>query len=914
MTTTNEFQSLLENNNPFENHLFVKQHDIWEPVFSDLSGLNSAGSDEILRLMHRFTSEKNTRGITITAEKGLGKSHFIRRIRHKLQQENGGFFVYMNEFTNLEKVKDEFFQSLTYSLKQDGSSRFTQWQTLATAMLNTACNKKFSVEDLVEKVVPQQVLKCRKMNRSPHTWIAIICSQISQSKPHLNNSALITAILWTLSRPHQRYVNNWLSGKEIENDHAMGLGLPLSILEGRQDSFFAIAREILELMNEYAPVLICFDELDSLAESGDPSLKPRVVSSLAKDIINNLKCGVVLTTMYPQTWIKHVKTMPQAEAVIDRIGQEIINLEYLNTKNIVEFIQVWLKDFYLSHSKTPPSPIYPFRESELVLIGEAKPTLREALNECKKLFKKKVISVTTKDPVKLAYDEELQAVECSIGEYMESKGIIDHALFLGFSSLVGQTVNGVEIRKVEYTNPESPSDRGYVNWTLHVKEGNLHTIGVSVIQEDGGNSLTASLKRLVDYKKFNISRGCLVRSKMLNNHSKTANELVHQLIFVLKGEWVWLEEYHIKSLIALALVDERKEDYGLTREQIISFIRQSSIASNNPLLAEILSKPSGRYPKNSTVVDVISRPKVEVNDPTSQVIDPNDTSWISTIETLGDRSMETTTGIKNSYEAGTDFELVIRRAMQFLGFTIKTEHRGGAGGLDFYCSEPFQLVGECKSGRSIPSGTVEQLMKLGGMHIGTDDVFKNAKKLIIGPGEPTQDVLKAAQNWRVSIMSAKAFQTLVMAFEKYPGAVTAIDFVDYLVPGIIDKKVDQFIEQKIMPPMRKRLKVLEFLKSHLQLKSVNFISTVDLWDAYRQSYPLDTLTQNDFHFMLIELSSPLTRYVRREPGNSWLSDRFYFLRDLMVCDRPSVIARLKADLTHITINQPNSQHSIQEIV
>jgi hypothetical protein len=881
-TSSAELQNILENNNPFENHLFVKQHDIWEPVFLDLPRLNSVGSDEILRLMHRFKSEANTRGITITAEKGLGKSHFIRRIRQNLQQENGGFFVYMNEFTNLEKVKDEFFQALAYSMKQDGSSRFTQWQILATAMLNEACNQNFSVETLVEKIVPRQISECLKADRPPHTWIFSMCSRISQSKPQFNNSALIMAILWTLSLPHQKYVKDWLSGKEIEHDHAMGLSLPLSILEGRQDNFFMIAREILDLINEYAPILICFDELDSLTESGDPGLKPRIVSSLAKDIINNLKCGVVLTTMYPQTWVKHIKTMPQAEAVIDRIGQEIIDLEYLNTKNIVDFIEVWLKNFYLGHGTTPPSPIYPFRESELVLIGEERPTLREALSECKKLFKKKVIGGTSKDPVKLAYDEELRAVESSISEYMERKDIIDHALFLGFSSLVGQTVNGVEVRKIEHTNPKSPSDRGYINWTLLVKDGNLHKIGVSVIQEDGGNSLTASLKRLVDYEKFEISRGCLVRSKKLSGHAKTANGLVRQLIFDQKGEWVWLEEDHIKPLIALALIDDRKEDYVLTRDQIISFIRQNSIASNSPLLAEVLSKPSSKLPKNATISDVISKPSLEIDDPILQIVDPNDTRWISTIETLGDRSIETATGIKNSYEAGTAFELVVRKAMKFLGFTIQTEHRGGAGGLDFYCSEPFQLVGECKSGHSIPSGTVEQLIKLGGMHIGTDDVFKNSKKLIVGPGKPTTDVLTAAQNWRVSIITAKAFQALVMAFEKYPGAVTVVDFVDYLVPGIIDEKVDQFIKEKITAPMCKRLKVLRYLKSHLQAKNVDFVSTVDLWDAYRQSYPLDTITQNDFHLMLIELSSPLTRYVRREPGNSWLSDCFYFLRDLVI--------------------------------
>jgi hypothetical protein len=80
--------------------------------------------------------------------------------------------------------------------------------------------------------------------------------------------------------------------------------------------------------------------------------------------------------------------------------------------------------------------------------------------------------------------------------------------------------------------------------------------------------------------------------------------------------------------------------------------------------------------------------------------------------TLGDRSIECDQG-KSHYQAGTDFENITKKALEFLGFTIADEHRGGAGGLDLYCSAPYPLVGECKAGKSIPTDTVEQLINLG---------------------------------------------------------------------------------------------------------------------------------------------------------------------------------------------------------
>ncbi|MGA1101901.1 MAG: hypothetical protein ACO3VB_09055, partial [Opitutales bacterium] len=154
----------------------------------------------------------------------------------------------------------------------------------------------------------------------------------------------------------------------------------------------------------------------------------------------------------------------------------------------------------------------------------------------------------------------------------------------------------------------------------------------------------------------------------------------------------------------------------------------------------------------------------------AQIFGEQSESWIDTITILGDRSIEEETGKKSHYQAGTDFENVTRRSLEFLGFTIEEAYRGGAGGLDFYCSHPFPLVGECKSGSKIPSDTTEQLIKLGGMKLEPED-FKVAAKLIIGPGKPTPDVIQASEKWKVSIMKPETLQQLAELQAQYPGAI-----------------------------------------------------------------------------------------------------------------------------------------------
>jgi len=258
--------------------------------------------------------------------------------------------------------------------------------------------------------------------------------------------------------------------------------------------------------------------------------------------------------------------------------------------------------------------------------------------------------------------------------------------------------------------------------------------------------------------------------------------------------------------------------------------------------------------------------------------DPN-LAWINDIAKLGDRSIELEEK-KSNYQAGTDFENIARQSLEFLGFKVENAYKGGAGGLDLFCSKPYPIVCECKAGRLIPSGTVEELIKLGGMHLGADQ-FLDSAKLVIGPGNPSADILKAAQKWKVSIINAMTLQKLVELKAKYPGAINLVELQKYLEPGQIDYKIDEYID-KAETQINLRSHIIQLVKNYLQNSGVDSASVDALHGAYFGSHPPQPLKTLEMHEILIELSSPLTGYLGREKGDNWRSDRFYYLRDLTI--------------------------------
>jgi hypothetical protein len=258
-------------------------------------------------------------------------------------------------------------------------------------------------------------------------------------------------------------------------------------------------------------------------------------------------------------------------------------------------------------------------------------------------------------------------------------------------------------------------------------------------------------------------------------------------------------------------------------------------------------------------------------------------AWINNIAALGDRSIEQDEK-KTNYQAGTDFENVVRDSLELLGFTIDYAHKGGAGGLDLFCSKPYPLFGECKAGRKIPNDTAVQLLNLGMLR--RPDLFNQAAKLIIGPGEPTTQLQDAAKIQGMAIIKPETLQKLVKLQSNHRNSVDLFKLKEYLKAGPSDEEVEKYIDQ-IYTEMSLRSQMITAIKELSEQDNETSKAThpsftvIEIRVHYNVTHN-PKLTDEVVHDLLIELSSPLTGYLGRIKGSDWKSDRFYFLRDLPI--------------------------------
>ncbi|WP_016950188.1 P-loop NTPase fold protein [Anabaena sp. PCC 7108] len=598
--------AVINSHNPFINAGIVKEQDVWGKGVPDVPTLNAHASNQVFKAIEFVrksqSSQDKVTSIAITAQQGVGKTHLLSRIRHELEKVGGALFVYAsaNNYTDLNLVKYQFQQTLADSLSKTGSQKVMQWQEVAAAMANEGRENATTPAELVKRFDNAYKKNKNLMN----TLQRQVIKNKSDADPYI-----IRAILWTLSETQSPFAIKWLSGEELAQLNADELGLPnpSKTNQDRESEALKNIQQVLNLVSFYNSIVICFDEIDvknNSTEDGFPT--ESVIANFVKilhDTLENsdLSQGVViLTVMLPETWRDKVNSLQGGTP--DRISKftqrKPIDLKPVSADYMVQLATVWLREYYSSKNLIPPHPLYPFEESHLREYGKNKPTVREALRWCADNFKVEEEQLPG-DPFErfeLAFTRENEA---KIEEYIEDSSLIAEALYFGFNTLKGQTLEGVMIE--ELTNDIKPKahNKNFINFKVIGNEnGKEVKIGVAVIQ-DSQSTLNAGLRRLNDYHTFDLTRGCLVRSKskIKQMQKKSATyRLFDELILQRGGENVDVIEDQIRPLVAILAIYQKRQNYKLTEEQILDFISKNKITFDNLLLREILSDPSGNMP------------------------------------------------------------------------------------------------------------------------------------------------------------------------------------------------------------------------------------------------------------------------------------------------------------------------------
>ena len=593
--TASEFSNiddLIQQHNPFAGHTVVRNSQVWNKSLPDAPSINAHVSDTVFEAINKINQNSmQTVGITVVGERGLGKTQVISRIRHHFKQTEQVLFIYMGEYgEKLSKIKSKFLETLTSSLRAYGQYQgIMQWQEIATHLINDARGWNYTSEQYIEKF-PGWLNKYS--TRVVDHLTDLIFAQKNQI---IENPYIVRAILWTLSSPHAMYATYWLSGMELAERQAQDMGLPNLKTGEKEAESFKTTCQILNLVSQYKIPVICFDEVDApyIDELSGYSLA-QIVGSFTKDLFNNIKQGLLIMAMYEQTLSRQIKVLPQAYAIVDRIANypipgQPISLKYLNSDDVVALVYQWLKEFYTEHQVVPPSPLYPFKEDDLRKLGNEKPSTREVLNWCSANWQ-------VKEPlpaVKPAFENELAEIEQKISDILEDSDQIAETLAFSFERIIGKTIENVKIESIQ----RFKQNTCYLHFKINGEEnGQPVKIGLAVMQQSGGTIIKAILKQLGDYQKFDLTRGCLVRSKTISKTARSAHKYLNELQNEKGGEWVRLTDRDIKNLLAIYAVYKNQESYGLKPEQIFDFIEKSELVIKNYIISEILSDPSGQAP------------------------------------------------------------------------------------------------------------------------------------------------------------------------------------------------------------------------------------------------------------------------------------------------------------------------------
>ncbi|OCQ92114.1 hypothetical protein BCD67_19395 [Oscillatoriales cyanobacterium USR001] len=618
-----ELNAAIQSYNPFPTGAaVVREQDVWEQGFPDVTTLNAHASDAVYqaidRVHHARSAREKVTSMVIIAYKGVGKSHVISRIHHRLKADGSALFIYAGvETYDIKFVNYSFLQTVADSLNHNGSQGVTQWQEVAAAMVNQVGRNVNSDAE----AIPAKDLVEKYSQTENNNWVDDLVAKyrrIRRSDPDI-----IRAIFWTLSENNSDFAVKWLSGKNLAEVRANAMGLPNPSTEKNYqnaEAFKAIS-QILSLVSEYKPLVICFDELD-LDSRVDPEsglTRPQAIAALIKPLVDDIQLSnqskgfVILTVMMPDTWTQKIKFM---SGVPDRVSKrgEPIQLTFMNGDSIIQLVSLWMKEFYQSSNLIPHSPIYPFEENQLRDLGRnSDSSARRVLTWCSENFK--IAGVTNIQPseniveledcveidfVEIEYNRTLIAIENSIATLLEEKITLAEALWLGFSTIIGQKLENVKINSLEKIKC-SASEKSYsLDFKIIGEEnGNPVKIGVMVLQIPGGQGVQAGLKRLIDYQRFEITRGCLVRSKEINPGATKAQGYLSDLLSPrLGGEWVKLTGDNIKTLVAIRSLYCSRENYDFTEAAIFDFIARKKLVVDNYIIREILSDPSGQVPSN----------------------------------------------------------------------------------------------------------------------------------------------------------------------------------------------------------------------------------------------------------------------------------------------------------------------------
>lgn len=317
--------------NPFDPATF-KPGNFWheqQDLQLEVTSIHADFLAEIEVVLDQVARDHRTRTLLLTGDSGSGKSYLLGRLKRILNRK--AFFAYIDPFPDSDAIWRHVLRYTVDSLLQT-----PEGQTESQLLLWLKSLSVFSEWDITQWVLTERQRFIRNLKKAYPSGMF--------------NATEFFGVLYDLLDPNRYFTAcEWLRGDDLDEESLDLIRVKQSI--DSEDAAQKILANIGRIAIETQPIVLCFDQLDNIARTGDGRIDLQALYSVNSSIHNQgLKNFCIIISIITNTLRQNMARVQPADR--SRIDHEVA----LRPITLAQAEDLWAHRLAPLHQQAVPPP------------------------------------------------------------------------------------------------------------------------------------------------------------------------------------------------------------------------------------------------------------------------------------------------------------------------------------------------------------------------------------------------------------------------------------------------------------------------------------------------------------------------------------------------------------------------------
>jgi len=594
--------------NPFDNSA---ARNFWldQELSPTVKSIHQKQLTQINDVLAQIAKDHQTRTLILYGDVGSGKTHFMGQLKKSLNDQ--AFFVYVEPFSQSDHIWRHILRNTVDSLVnapagQEDSQLILWIKSCLSTIGQGLQSEQQTLIDRVKGIFGQTKTDA---GRDRQLFIDILKKTIGTTG--IYNANEFFGILYDLTHPDSYPIAcEWLKGDDLDEDSLKKLKVKQPIDD--EDKARGILGNFSKISAKTQPIVLCFDQIDSIARLPDGSIDIQALFDVTSTIYNgNWQSFLIIISISTDLWNENYKRIQPSD--LDRASTRI-PLKRITLEEAEALLATRLYPLHNQANPKPVSPIYPLTQQVLEkAFPSRKASPRKALDLARRVFHEYKERLFADEPPPVDKTKaEFQLLWQQ--EYKKSQENITRITLLAATDLMRMLEQALAALQVLEIKPRLISGRHGSYSLSYQQPGKQERVGVVWTEEANMNSFFHVMSASQRVIQQNLCQTLyLIRAGGVGQPNLAGNQIYRQIFTNTNHRHIkptlpsvhYLATYHnlVKDVEAHELVVAGKT---ITLKELEALIRDAQILHKCTLLQNlgIVTSPASNREESDGKKDV----------------------------------------------------------------------------------------------------------------------------------------------------------------------------------------------------------------------------------------------------------------------------------------------------------------------